>query len=49
MAQHNIGVFYKNGMGVFKDYKLSNYYLYKAASAGYAPAQASLGQNYING
>jgi len=46
VAQHNIGVLYRDGMGVEKNDTEALAWFQKSADQGYAKAQLSLGQLY---
>ena len=48
-AQFNLGLCYKRGEGVTKDYAKAVFWYHKAAEQGYAKAQCNLGNSYYNG
>ena len=48
-AQFNLGVMYKNGLGVTQDDKTAVKWYTRAAEQGIAPAQNNLGHMYQNG
>ena len=48
-AQYYLGVMYRNGYGVAKDYVEAVKWYHKAAEQGYASAQSNLGFMYRNG
>src|SRR6185295_5186835 len=48
-AQHNLGVCYRDGKGVEKDYAEAVKWFRKAAEQGHLAAQESLGACYANG
>lgn len=49
LAQNNLGLLYRDGMGVPKDEKEAVAWFRKAADQGFAPAQNNLGLMYANG
>ena len=48
-AQFNLGLMYRNGLGVLQDYKTAMKWFTLAAEQGVADAQTSLGVMYYNG
>ena len=48
-AQKNLGLMYKNGIGVPKDYKLAVKWFRKSAEQGFARAQFNMGSMYGDG
>jgi len=49
IAQYNLGVIYRDGEGVLKDFKEAVKWFRKAAEQGYDDAQVNLGAMYANG
>ena len=49
IAQYNLGVIYRDGEGVLKDFKEAVKWFRKGAEQGYDNAQVNLGAMYANG
>ncbi len=49
MANHNLGIWYRDGVGVDQDYLEAKRFLKRAAESGYTESQSALGEIYYRG